>query len=185
VISDQQILQAAIEVLRADFSAPLEVIADKAGINRRTLYRRYRDRDQLILACKKEMMLICKAAMNLAYNSDKQPLKQLESMLYAGIDCNYKYAFLNNLQQREQPKLFSDHDKGDLNDNVKVKWHKIVISLQKEGVISKDISVYWIFFLFDGMISTTITAMESGDVDINDIKRYAWDSFARSIGIIL
>jgi AcrR family transcriptional regulator len=185
MVSDQQILQVAIEVLSGDFSAPLDVIADKAGINRRTLYRRYKDRDQLILACKKEMMLICKAAMNLAYNSDRQPLKQLERMLYAGIDCNYKYAFLNNLQQREQPKLFNDHDKNDLNDNVKVKWRELIIALQKEGVVNKEITIHWVFFLFDGMISTTITAMESGDVAINDIKRYAWYSFARSIGIIL
>jgi AcrR family transcriptional regulator len=185
MVSDQAILQAAIAILSDDFSAPLDLIADKAGVNRRTLYRRYQDREQLISACRKETMLICKAAMNFAYNSDLRPLKQLERMLYAGIDCNYKYAFLNKLQQREQPKLINDHDKNDLNDNVKIKWRELIITLQKEGIINSDITVHWVFFLFDGMISTTITAMESGDVAINDIKYYAWKSFAQSIGIIL
>lgn len=185
MVNDQQIIQAAIEILGNDFSAPLDAIADKAGVARRTLYRRYKDREQLILACRKETMLICKAAMNQAYNSDREPLKQLEQMLYAGIDCNYKYAFLNKLQQREQPKLFSDNDKNDLNDNVKLKWRELIIVLQKDGLINSDISVHWVFFLFDGMISTTITAIESGDVAINDIKPYAWKSFAQSIGIKL
>jgi AcrR family transcriptional regulator len=183
MVSEQAILQAAIEILNEDFSAPLDVIADRAGVNRRTLYRRYQDREQLIQECKKEMMSVCKAAMNLAYNSEQQPLKQLEKMLYAGIDCNYKYAFLNKLQQREQPKLFNAQDKNDLEDNVKLKWRKLIITLQKDDIISNDVTVHWVFFLFDGMISTTITAMESGDVAVNDIKRFAWKSFAQSIGI--
>ncbi|MEO3405646.1 hypothetical protein AAFN85_17170 [Mucilaginibacter sp. CAU 1740] len=123
--------------------------------------------------------------MNLAYDSAQQPLEKLEKMLYAGIDCNYKYAFLNKLQQREQPKLFNGDDRNELHDNVKIKWRELIIALQKEGVISSDITVYWVFFLFDGMISTTITAIESGDVALNDVKRYAWKSFAQSIGIVL
>lgn len=185
MIDDQVIIQAAIEILGNDFSAPLDAIADRAGVNRRTLYRRYSDREQLISACRKETMLICKTAMNMAYNSDERPLKQLERMLYAGIDCNYKYAFLNKLEQRSQPRLFNREDQNDLNDNVKLKWRELIVTLQKTGVINNDITVYWVFFLFDGMISTTITAMESGDVALNDVKGYAWKSFAQSIGINL
>lgn len=185
MISDEVIIQAAIEVLSDDFSASLDMIADKAGINRRTLYRRYKDREQLIQMCREATMLICKTAMNLAYNSAPEPLKQLESMLYAGIDCNHKYAFLNKLQQREQPKLITDQESDDLNDNVKIKWRELIIRLQKEGVINSDITVHWVFFLFDGMISTTVTAMASGDFEINNIKKFAWRSFAQSIGIIL
>jgi AcrR family transcriptional regulator len=185
MLTENKILQAAIEVLNDDFSAPLDVIADKAAVNRRTLHRYFKDRNQLIQQCRHEMMRTCKAAMNEAFNSQQLPLKQLEYMLYAGIDCNYKYAFLNKLQQREQPKLINDLDSDEFDDNVKIKWHNLIISLQKEGIISDVLTPHWIFYLFDGMINTTITAMQSGYVAPNDIKRFAWYSFAKSIGIKL
>lgn len=181
--AEQKILEAAIIVLNNDLSATMEMIAEKANLTRRTLHRYFSDRNQLIEACKKDMLSVCKQAMQQAYESSSDPVKQLESMLYAGIDCNYRYAFLNKLQQRIQPRLITEQEDSEVNDNVKAKWHALIIILQNKGVINNLYTPQWIFFLFDGMISTTITAMESGDVATNEIKKFAWLSFSKSIGI--
>lgn len=181
--TEQKIIEAAIMILNDDLSATMEVIANKANLSRRTLHHYFSDRNQLIEVCKKDMMITCKQAMEKAYDSSSDPVIQLEQMLYAGIDCNYRYSFLNKLQQRIQPRMISDDENSEVNDNVKNKWHALVILLQNKGVINNKLTPHWIFFLFDGMISTTITAMESGDVANNEIKKFAWLSFSASIGI--
>lgn len=181
--TEQKIIDAAIVVLNNDLSATMEVIAEKANLNRRTLHRYFSDRNQLIEVCKKDMLTTCKEAMQKAYQSSSDPVVQLENMLYAGIDCNYRYAFLNKLQQRIQPRLITADENVEVNDNIKDKWHALIILLQNKGVINNNLSPHWIFFLFDGMISTTITAMESGDIASNEIKKFAWLSFSRSLGI--
>jgi hypothetical protein len=179
----QNIIDAAVVVFTDDLSANMETISDRAGVTRRTLHRIFSDRNSLLEACKQEMNNVCKEAMNTAYNTSSEPVKQLEQMLYAGIDCNYKYAFLNKLQQRVLPTLISEHDDPN-DDDVKAKWHLLVIDLQRKHIISERLTPHWIFFLFDGMITVTIAALESGDVARNDIKKFAWYSFSKSIGII-
>ncbi|WP_183561544.1 TetR/AcrR family transcriptional regulator [Mucilaginibacter sp. SP1R1] len=181
--TERAIIDAAIIVLNDDLSAPMETIAEKAHVTRRTLHRYFKDRKHLLDSCKKEMFSTCKDSMNRAYNTTSAPLKQLELMLYAAIDCNYKYAFLNKLQQREQPKLITGEEEENITDNVKSKWRSLVIDLQKSGAIKGNLTPHWIFFLFDGMVTTAISALGSGDVAPNEIKKFAWLSFSNSIGI--
>jgi hypothetical protein len=68
-------------------------------------------------------------------------------------------------------------------DTIMDKWRALVTALQKREVISPQLTVPWIFALFDGMINSTIEALRAGDIARNDIKKFAWFSFSRSIGI--
>ncbi|MGO4289202.1 TetR/AcrR family transcriptional regulator [Chitinophaga sp. RAB17] len=177
----QRIIDAAIYVFNDNLSATLDAVADKAGVTRRTLNRYFKERAQLIESCKTEMLQTCEQAMNTAFNSNTDPLKQLEMMLYAGIDCGYKYAFLNKLKQQSIP--VQEEVCNDQMDNVKQKWFSLVAALQKNGVVDSKLTLWWIFVLFGGMINSTIDALRSGNVAQHDIKKFAWFSFSRSIGI--
>jgi len=204
--TEQKIIDAAIYIFNDDLSAPLEIVADKAGVTRRTLHRYFTNREQLLAACKTEMDTVCEAAMTKAYNSSAVPVKQLEQMLYAGIDCNHKYAFLNKLHQRGElentagnshlPKdnvkkvtgdkhLTKDHAKkgASPNDNIKDKWFRLISLLQQQGIITPDLSAHWIFLLFGSMINATIHARDAGNIAPNDLKKFAWYSFSKGIGI--
>jgi AcrR family transcriptional regulator len=46
--NDQRILEAAREVLTADPGAPIATVADRAGVGIAALYRRYRNKDDLL-----------------------------------------------------------------------------------------------------------------------------------------
>ena len=182
-LTEQKIIDAAIATFNDDPSAPLEAVADQAGVTRRTLHRYFKDRNQLLEACKNEMQESCRAAMMGAYHSSSDPLRQLELMLYAGIDCGYKYAFLKKLYQRAKSRhVPTDAEEVDY-DTIMGKWCVLVAALQKQELISKQLTLPWILTLFDGMVNSTIDAMRSGDVARNDIKKFAWFSFSRSIGI--
>jgi len=182
-MTSQKIIDSAIAVLNEDFYAPLDMIAEKAGVNRRTLHRYFKDRPALIDACWTDMMQTWHHAMLKAYDSSKDPVVQLEEMLYAGIDCGVKYAFLNTLQAKylnnEKPKAAEN----EAYEQAKNNWFSLVPELQRQKVISDSLSVAWIRMLFVNMINTTIKALQSGDVAPNDIKKFAWYSFSRSIGL--
>ena len=46
--TEQIIVEAAILVLNEDYSAPLEKVAERAGITRRTLHRYFTGREELL-----------------------------------------------------------------------------------------------------------------------------------------
>lgn len=174
--SEQKILDSAIDVLNEDFSAPIDVIADRAGLSRRTLHRYFKDRAALIEACRVNMMQTWEAAVVNACNSTADPVKQLEAMLYAGIDCGAKYAFLQKLSRQPastNPTYTAARDK----------WFQLVPQLQQQKLVSDKVNAAWIRLLFVQMIHTTIEAYRSGDIAPNEIKRMAWYSFRRSIGM--
>lgn len=179
----QKIIDAAVFIFNDDLSASLDAVAGRAGVTRRTLNRYFKERAQLIESCKTEMINTCERAMTNAYNSSANPLKQLEMMLYAAIDCGYKYAFLNKLRWQNLPEP-AGNDNTQM-DNVKQKWYSLITILQKKKIVDKNLTLEWILVLFGGMVNTTIDALRSGSVAKNDIKKFAWSSFSRSIGIHL
>jgi AcrR family transcriptional regulator len=182
-VTEQKIIDAAIVTFNDDLSASLEAVAGQAGVTRRTLHRYFKDRAQLLEACKTEMQASCRAAMAAAYQSSNEPLKQLELMLYAGVDCGYKYAFLKKLYRRTRYREVAEEKEGLAYDSIMDKWRILVVTLQKQDIISRQLTIPWIFALFDGVINSTIDALRSGDIARNDIKKFAWFSFSRSIGI--
>nr|WKN38269.1 TetR/AcrR family transcriptional regulator [Tunicatimonas sp. TK19036] len=178
----QLIIDAAIPCFNRDESVTLEIIAASAGVSRRTLHRYFNDRQELIECCKEEMLLTCNTAMLNAYHSSDKPLVKLEQMLYAAVDSGSKYSFLKKLYQRSNYAEL-DTEKAFEYDDVKSRWFRLVAQLQAEGIISHHLTIPWIFNLFGGIIDATITALESGDVAPNDIKKFSWFSFKGSIGI--
>ncbi|MDN3693233.1 helix-turn-helix domain-containing protein [Chryseobacterium tructae] len=95
--TQQKIIDAAISVLNENFSATFEDIAVSCGINRRTIHRYFKSRNELLEVCNKNMMEAWELAAIKACNSSEDPLVQLEHLLYAGIDSGTKYAFLIKL----------------------------------------------------------------------------------------
>lgn len=179
----QKIIDAAIVLFNEDLSAPLDKVAGFAGVNRRTLHRHFKDRAALLEACSNEMMDTWQAAMLAAYESSDHPIKQLELMLYAGIDCGVKYAFLDKLQHTTAYRANPAKRKNKAYENARAKWFALIPELQQQGIISDKLSAAWIRVLFSSMITTTIAALKSGDIAPNDVKKFAWYSYRRSIGI--
>lgn len=175
----QKIIDAAIIVLNEDLSAPLDKIAEKTAISRRTLHRYFTDRTELIGACREDMMQTWQTAMLQACNSTQDPLIQLERMLYAGIDCGVRYIFLHKLLRQPDENKATSASYEATRDS----WFQLVPELQRRQLISEQVNATWIRLLFNHMISVTVQAYQSGDIARNDIKKIAWYCFRRSIGM--
>ncbi|WP_165877923.1 TetR/AcrR family transcriptional regulator [Pedobacter psychrotolerans] len=179
----QIIIDAAIKVFNDDLSASLDCVAERADVHRRTLHLNFKSRQELIECCKNDMMVTCQQAMTDAYHASADPKKQLELMLYAGIDCGAKYAFLQKLYGKSSYAQVPEAEKNGTFDSIKHRWFKLIEQLQDQHLIHSQLSIAWIFTLFGGMITNTIDALQSGDVAPNDIKSFAWYSFSKSIGL--
>jgi AcrR family transcriptional regulator len=181
--TQQNIIDAAILVFNEDFSAPLEKVAERAAVTRRTLHRYFKGREELLATCEKDMRRNCKQAMTQAMNSSADLLKQLEHMLYAGVDCGAKYAFLSKLHTR--PEHTHSHEQAECSeyDTMMARYRNVVAQLQDKGIISKHITGEWVAMLFQGVVSATINAETTGAVTKSSLKQFAWFSFSKGIGV--
>ncbi|REC60564.1 TetR/AcrR family transcriptional regulator [Chryseobacterium pennae] len=184
--TQQKIIDAAISVLNENFSATLEDIAVSCGINRRTLHRYFKSRNELLEASHKNMVEAWEQAAIKACDSSEDPLVQLEHLLYAGIDSGTKYAFLiklNGYGKSSSTAYESKQSAAYLKKRNQL--FNTLQELQKQQMIDDQFPLPWIRILFTSVITATIAALRSGDIAQNEVKRLAWYSFSRSIGIQL
>lgn len=181
--TEQKIIDAAIQVFNEDLSASLERVADKAGVTRRTLHRYFKDRNDLITICEKDMEINCKKAMTVALDSSDDPLLQLEQMLYAGVDCGAKYSFFHKLHNRDGHNHTEQNVDCATYDEVFERYNKVIVNLRDKGVISPHITVEWVNMLFMSVVTATVNGVDFGTVAKKSIKQFAWFSFSKGIGI--
>jgi len=179
----QKIIDAAIVVLNDDFSAPLEKVADKATVTRRTLHRYFKDRNELLACCAQDMQVNCSKAMADAWASSANPLIQLEQILYAAVNCGIKYAALYKLHHAEGHR----HEQSNRNcaefDMMYRLFEQLVLRLQEDGFVDKQLTVQWVYTFFTGLVQATVQAEAQGTVAKQSLKQFAWFSFSKGIGL--
>lgn len=179
----QKIIDTAIEIFNDDYSSSLEKVAERSEVTRRTLHRYFTDRNDLLGACQQEMQENCRANITNAINRSEDPLMQLKYVLYASIDCGSKYSFLHKLHHQQDHQHQKDDKDCAAYDDTFSKTTSIILELQKQEIISPDLTLAWITLFLNGVISTTILSSTTGSVARNDIKNFAWFSFSKGIGI--
>jgi len=181
--TEKKIIDAAIQVFNDDFSAPLEKVADRAEVTRRTLHRYFKDRTELLANCEKDMQESCRTAMKVALESSVDPLIQLENMLYAGIDCGAKYSFFHKLHLREGHHHHKKNDDCAEYDAIAEGFAAVVAQLRESGVISTHITAEWVSMLFSSVVAATVNSADYGTVAKKSLKEFAWFSFSKGVGI--
>lgn len=180
--TEQTIVEAAILVFNEDYSAPLEKVAERAGVTRRTLHRYFTGREELLTCCALDMQRSCREALDQALASSPDPLVQLENMLYASVDCGAKYAFFNKVHTRQEhhhvPQQAADCAEYDA---LQTRCRAVITRLQREDLISAHLPVEWVFLLLSGVVKATIEARAAGSGGAY-LKQFAWFSFSKGIG---
>lgn len=179
----QRLLDVATQVFNEDLSAPLERIAERAGMTRRTLHRYFATREELFTSCLQEARRVCSQAMADAMESTDEPRAQLEHMLYAGISCGSKYALFTKLESQSPPQpavLAADCPTYPL---VYARFQALILKLQAAGVVSLHVTPEWVLLFFNSIMVATINAETTGSVARTSIRQFAWFSFSRGIGL--
>lgn len=179
----QRLLDVATQVFNEDFSAPLERIAERAGVTRRTLHRYFASREELLSQCLQEARRVCSQAMADAMDSTDEPRTQLERMLNAGINCGTKYALFTKLESQPTAQQAAPAADCPTYPIVYARFHALIQQLQAQGVLSLHITPEWVMLFFNSIMVTTINAESTGSVARTNIRQFAWFSFSRGIGL--
>ncbi|MDF7815121.1 TetR/AcrR family transcriptional regulator [Hymenobacter sp. YC55] len=181
--TEQVIVDSAILVFNEDYSAPLEKVAERAGVTRRTLHRYFTGREELLACCARDMQRSCREALTQALTSSPDPVVQLEHMLYAGIDCGAKYALFTKLHSRPEhqhaPRQAADCAEYD---SLQARCRAVITRLQQQGRISPHLTAEWVLLLLSGVVKTTIEARAAGTAGAH-LSQFAWFSFSKGIGL--
>jgi AcrR family transcriptional regulator len=177
----QNIIDAAIFTFNEDLSAPLEKVADNAGVTRRTLHRYFKDRKDLLICCNQEMYKSCSRAMMLAHERSKDPLEELKNFLYAAIDCGVKYAFLHKLHHLHGHQHLQGDKECVRYDQTFDRVKQVIEILHHTNIISNQLSAAWVSVLFHAVVTAAINALNADSVETERIKTSSWLSFSRGI----
>lgn len=180
--TEQRLIEVATDVFNEDFSAPLERIAERAGLTRRTLHRYFASREDLLNRCLQEARRICSLLMAEAMDSSDDPRIQLERMLNAGITCGTRYALFTKLPQPADEPAALDPDCASY-QIAYARFHGLILKLQAEGKVSLHVTPEWVLLFFNSILVTTINAKITGSVARTSIRQFAWFSFSRGIGL--
>lgn len=179
----QKIVDAAILIFNDDPSAPLEKVAEKASVTRRTLHRYFSDRSKLLAVCSKDIRKRCSEAMAAVLDSPDTPLAQLEQLLYAAIDCGAKYAFFHKLHSSEGHQHHGSDDDCAAYDALHQRFLQFIMRLQDGDIITRSVTPSWVHAFFAGVVNTALRVDGAGQVAKQSQKQFAWFSFSKGIGI--
>ncbi|KAB2863506.1 MAG: TetR/AcrR family transcriptional regulator [Anaerolineae bacterium] len=171
--TQHNILNAAFEVLAQDFSAPLEKIAERAGVTRATLHRYYNSREALMEGATIELCRLTKAIVDEATASHATPLQQLKAVVMKSAELGNRYHFLMHAMEHEQhdPKFrYVEQQLADLIDAVRQK-----------GLIRPDVPTPWIIHVYYGIMSASWRALKDGGVAPKQIPELAWQTFTSGL----
>ncbi|WP_433810932.1 TetR/AcrR family transcriptional regulator [Flavobacterium johnsoniae] len=177
-----KIIESAISVLNKDETASIEQIAIAVGVTRRTIHRYFKDRLNLIEHCKENMLAVCNEKMTSAFKSSVDPVTQIEYMLYAAIEVGNQYCFLKKLYQHTDYSEIKNNSESEY-ENVRLEWFRLIENLQSNGQIDTELTIGWIYNLFGGIIETAVISVQSGNITLNEVKKFAWISFKGGISL--
>lgn len=172
------LIQSAIEVLIGDPSSNLEAIANKAGVNKRTLHRYFGSRDAMIKACGESIMGNILNDVSNAIEKNKTPLDQLHQMfiddLAKGQHFEFCMKFSSHFKSEELQTQFKE---------MGVLFNGVLDTLKLNGIFDLRFSNDWLSYLWMGIISSVHKALSDGVIAPKDAADLGWESFIRGASV--
>ena len=171
-----KILNAAFEVLAQDFSAPLDRIAETAGVTRMTLHRYFNSRDALLEATGLEMIGLSNGIIDEAIARHADPRQQLQEIIMQAAQMGERFHFLMHASEAMDYAVI-----GPSIEALDDRMTEIFEALRGEGLIRNDLPTPWLLHLYGGIMTAAWSSTRDGAVAPRDIPMLAWQSFAQGV----
>ena len=174
--TQRNILNAAFEVLSQDFSAPLDKVADAAGVTRATLHRYYKNREVLMEATGLELVRHTHEIVDEAMTQYDNPREQLKAVIMKSASLGDRFHFLLHAMEHDNheqhyPKF----------QEVEQRILGLVDAVRNKGLVNPDMPNAWIIHLYYGIMTTSWSALSEGSVAPKKVPELAWQSFSSGI----
>lgn len=174
--TQKKILNAAFDILAQDFSAPLDRIAEAAGVTRMTLHRYFNSRDTLLEATGLEMIRFSNCIIDEAIAQHDHPREQLQAIVMQASQMGERFHFLMHASEEIDYEVF-----GPLIQKLDDRMTEIIEALREEGLIQKGIPNAWLLHFYGGVLTAAWSSSREGTVAPRDIPMLAWQSFSQGV----
>lgn len=174
--TQQKILYAAFDVFAQDFSAPLDKVAETAGVTRMTLHRYYNNRNALVEATGLEVIHLGNRIIEEAIEGYDHPREQLQAIVMQAAQMGERFHFLMHASEEMGHEGFDS-----LIQELDARMIEIIEALREEGLINKEMPNAWILHLYGGVLTAAWCSLRDGTVAPSDIPALAWGSFSQGI----
>lgn len=174
--TEAKILNAAFDILAQDLSAPLDKIADAAGVTRMTLHRYFNGRDALLEATGLEMIRLGNQIIDDALAKYESPREQLKEIVMQASQMGERFHFLTHAAEEMEHQAFGPHIEA-----LDKRMTELIEQLREEGLIQKGMPNAWILHLYGGVLTAAWSSLRDGAVAPREIPLLAWQSFTQGI----
>ena len=174
--TQKKILSAAFDILAQDFSAPLDKVAEAAGVTRMTLHRYFNSRDALLDATGLEMIRLSNLIIDTAVAQHSHPREQLREIVMQAAQKGERFHFLIHAAEE-----MGDERVGPLIQKLDERMTEILEALREKDLIRKDMPNAWLLHLYGGVLTAAWSSTRDGAVAPRDIPELAWQSFAQGV----
>lgn len=149
----QALLDSATVLLAENPGASFIEIAEAAGVGRASLYRHFPTREDLIRELCLEALSTVDEAVSHIYWKAKSAGEALEMTIQAMVPLGDRLNFLANIGEVTDKKVAAKMKQQD-QDMI-----KLIVAVQKEGLLDQDVPPEWVNGVFTGLICTAWHSM--------------------------
>ena len=170
------LIESAIEVLNENASCSMDVVAEKAGVTRRTLHRYFQSREHLIQDCLELIMTNTLTDVEAVIKTNGTPIEQLRQMFYNDVRKGKHFEFFQKFSEH----LTESNSHSDMEEMGKL-FYKLLDQLKLENVIETTLSNEWITYVWMGMVRSANQALKDGAVAPIKVNELAWNAFSKGM----
>lgn len=173
----KKIIDAALVELARNPTSSLEQIAEAAGVARVTLFRYFRNREQLVHALNDESNRVFQEIMDPLLAADMPPDHKLRQLVEAMIPYGATFRFL----------LYEPYRTGDpLTDSQLQEYldklHLLLGELGAGGMLREDMPLYWATRHLDALIWMAWDCVDRGEIAPKSATEFIIETFYKGVG---
>lgn len=175
MVSEKQIIEAAILVFAHKSDATMSEVAKEAGVTRITVNRKFGSKTDLLQIAASYCLDQFEDVLKSACQTDRSAIEKIYLILQGFSKLRNHYFFW----------MRTCVDNKNKNREVFMRQldivEKLVIAAQDVGDIRTDLPSGWVASLFDYMAIAANTSLNRGLVAERDIHKVAWDTLVNGI----
>ncbi|MGC4047611.1 MAG: TetR/AcrR family transcriptional regulator [Armatimonas sp.] len=168
--SDCRILERAATVLAEGHGRTMQEIADKSGVGRTTLYRRFRTREDLLRAIFEQAIVEARDGIAAANPEDGDAREAITRVVEELLKIGDKYRVL--FQEKT-----AHTERAEGKDEFVESLRELIRRAQREGVIDPAVPVEWALGTLGAMVATATRLIGTGEL----ARNHAADLITRSL----
>lgn len=176
--TETKIISAAIKVLTNQPDAAIEEIISNAKVSRRTFYKYYKSKFDLIKKITLHSFNLINQKLTPAFLDSKlSPLEKIKAVFDTVIPMGNYYGFLTQF-----PSTHNDPTIKKIYDEQLHILEFTIKDAQKENQLNPKIPSKWITEQIDALIYAGWSALEKGQLSETEILKLAFNSFINGTG---